>query len=107
MEQGDVIIEKIKGLENVFVERINNLAERVSENSTCNKEEHKDIREAQAYTNGKVRGLFIWKATIIGMGIVLSAMTYYISRDYLNTKARVDDLSTKISEIQGYFIVTK
>ena len=67
----------------VVVERLDNVKEKIECNHQENKEEHEKIMEKQDYTNGKVKSLQIWKATMAGALIVISIISGYIINDYI------------------------
>ena len=66
-----------------------------------NKEEHIEITNRLDYTNGKVRGLQIWKATIGGAIIVIVFMLGYFINDY----TKQHEILTEISKIQALNIL--
>lgn len=70
----------------VLIERIENLQKTLGTTHQENKEDHQAIMTKQDYTNGKVRSLQIWKASIVGaIGVIVFVATYTIS-DYMATK---------------------
>lgn len=82
----------------VLMERIENLSKLVETNHTQNienrkenKDEHEKILTQVLYTNGKVRSLQIWKASIVGaISIIVFVASYTIS-DFLATKREVNN----------------
>ena len=63
----------------------------------ANKEEHVGITKRLDFTNGKIKGLEIWKATTAGAIVVIVFMLGYFINDY--TKAH--DQLTEIAKIQA------
>jgi uncharacterized alpha-E superfamily protein len=77
----------------VLMERIENLAKLVEVNHTQNtesrkdnKEEHEKILNQVLLTNGKVRSLQIWKASIVGAISIITIVASYTISDFLATK---------------------
>jgi len=70
----------------VVVERLDNVKDKIECNHQENKEEHEKIMKKQDYTNGKVRSLQIWKATMAGALIIISVISGYIISDYISNK---------------------
>jgi len=70
----------------VVVERLDNVKDKIETNHQENKEEHEKIMKKQDYTNGKVRSLQIWKATMAGALIIISVISGYIISDYISNK---------------------
>ena len=68
---------------NVVVERIDNVKKTIEDYRHENREAHQAIMKKQDYTNGKVRSLQIWKATMAGALIVISIISGYIINDYI------------------------
>jgi len=76
---------------NVVVERIDNVKETIEDYRKENKEAHTTIIKKQDYTNGKVRSLQIWKATMAGGLIILSMVAGYIISDYCSNKKAITE----------------
>lgn len=66
----------------VILERIENLLEKVSQQHIENKEAHESLSKKQDYTNGKVRGLLIWRGLLTGAFIIITYIIGYIITDY-------------------------
>lgn len=69
-----------------IADRIEDLLRTISDQHIENKEAHKEIIERLNYTNGKVRGLQIWKAGIVGAVTVIGLIASYMINDYLRSK---------------------
>lgn len=71
----------------VLIERLENLKNTIEEQHSENKEAHANIINRLDYTNGKVRSLQIWKATIIGGLAIVGILGGYLITDYLSQHA--------------------
>ena len=76
---------------NVVVERIDNVKKTIEDYRHENREAHQAIMKKQDYTNGKVRSLQIWKATMAGGLIILSMVAGYIISDYCSNKKAITE----------------
>ena len=75
----------------VVVERLDNVKDTIEDYRHENKEAHETIMKKQDYTNGKVRSLQIWKATMAGGLIILSMVAGYIISDYCSNKKAITE----------------
>jgi len=73
--------------EGVLIERIENIKKTLEDNHRENKEAHEKIMTKQDFTNGKVRSIQIWKASIVATMSLLAALSFYAIRDYQDTKS--------------------
>jgi hypothetical protein len=87
----DTIVERIEGLKDLVDEKFNE-----------NSRNHKSILDQVIYTNGKVRGLLVWRAYLTGglavFSIVFSILGYPLMKDYISRQNTEKDLDKKISE---------
>lgn len=70
----------------VLLERMENLLEKITEQHVENKEAHQALATRLDYTNGKVRSLQIWKGTILGGMAVISLIFGYFMQDYIESR---------------------
>jgi len=73
----------------VVVERLDNVKEKIECNHQENKDEHEKIMKKQDFTNGKVRALQIWKATMAGALAIISMVSGYVINDYITNREEV------------------
>jgi len=69
------------------------ISKELSDFRLSNKEDHIDIVKRLDYTNGKVRGLQIWKASIAGALIILGSLIGYFINDYSNQHEQLVEIA--------------
>ena len=70
----------------VILNELKNLKEQIDKTETKNDKAHRDLLKGQRYTNGNVRRLQIWKATLAGAIAVMGIIGGYFIKDYVSTR---------------------
>lgn len=102
-----IIIGMIKDLKDDFIRAIESLKD-------DNNAQHKEMISKQDYTNGKVRKLALWKATIVGIGIATSAfigVAGYVAKVALTSfqeenkleRSEIKSLSERLLKVESKF----